>query len=49
LTRAGWPSFAALAPVISASYPLQQIVDAHRRVDAGHKQGNIIVAVTNHS
>jgi NADPH:quinone reductase-like Zn-dependent oxidoreductase len=40
---------AALAPVISASYPLPQIVDAHRRVDAGHKQGNIVVTVTNHS
>jgi NADPH:quinone reductase-like Zn-dependent oxidoreductase len=38
----------ALAPVISASYPPRQITDAHRRVDAGHKQGNIVVTVTDH-
>jgi NADPH:quinone reductase-like Zn-dependent oxidoreductase len=36
----------ALAPVISASYPLRRIADAHRHVDAGHKTGNVVVTMT---
>jgi NADPH:quinone reductase-like Zn-dependent oxidoreductase len=39
----------ALAPVIDACYPLQRIADAHRHVDAGHKKGNVVVAMTDHS
>jgi len=35
-----------LAAVIGARYPLERIADAHRRVDAGHKKGNIVVAMT---
>ncbi|HEV2371697.1 MAG TPA: NAD(P)-dependent alcohol dehydrogenase [Streptosporangiaceae bacterium] len=35
-----------LLPVIEACYPLEQIADAHRRVDAGHKAGNVLVTVT---
>ena len=37
---------AALRPVIGASYPLARIADAHRRVEAGHKRGNIVVTMT---
>jgi NADPH:quinone reductase-like Zn-dependent oxidoreductase len=36
---------AALRPVIGATYPLAQIADAHRRVEAGHKRGNIVVTM----
>jgi NADPH:quinone reductase-like Zn-dependent oxidoreductase len=39
----------ALAPVIDASYPLRRITDAHRHVDAGHKKGNVVVTMTEHS
>jgi NADPH:quinone reductase-like Zn-dependent oxidoreductase len=35
----------ALVPVIDACYPLPRIADAHRRVDAGHKTGNVIVTL----
>jgi NADPH:quinone reductase-like Zn-dependent oxidoreductase len=35
-----------LAPVIESCYPLRMIADAYRRVDAGHKKGNVIVTMT---
>jgi NADPH:quinone reductase-like Zn-dependent oxidoreductase len=34
-----------IRPVIDRGYPLDDIVDAHRYVDSGHKRGNVVVTV----
>lgn len=35
-----------LRPVIDRTYPLSEIVDAHRRVDAGRKSGSVVLQLT---
>ncbi|KTG21050.1 hypothetical protein AUR66_17335 [Haloferax profundi] len=34
-----------LRPVIDREYPLNDIADAHRYVDTGHKAGSVVVTV----